>query len=520
MSTPSSQPPSDSQPLKKAVIYARMSTEHQQYSTQNQIDVIHEYAAHKNMEVVRIYADEGKSGLNLAGRESLKALFDEVMGGNADFEVILVYDISRWGRFQDADESAYYEYICRRAGITVIYCAEQFENDGSPVATIVKSVKRAMAGEYSRELSNKVFIGQCRLIQLGFRQGGMAGFGLRRMLIDQQGAGKGELAIGEQKSIQTDRVVLVPGPKDEVGIVREIYERFVSEGKQEREIAEALNSRNLRTDLDRPWTRGTVHQILTNEKYIGNNVFNRLSFKLKKRRIHNPPEMWVRAEGVFQAIVEPTLFEQAQAIILERSRKLTDEELVEKLKEIYIKTGYLSALVIDEFDGAPSSSAYQHRFGGLLRAYQMVGYIPDHDYQYLEINRRLRQMHRRAVEETIRRMRELGGRIDYDETTGIVRINDEITILLVIARCLRTPGGGYRWNIRLTHQPRPDITVVVRMDEPNLEPLDYYLLPTIDLSINRLRLAENNGLYFDTYRFDNLGFLIGMAQHIHIEVAS
>jgi len=83
-------------------------------------------------------------------------LIKDVETGNADFQIILVYDVSRWGRFQDADESAYYEYICRRAGIQVAYCAEQFENDGSPVSTIVKGVKRAMAGEYSRELSAKV----------------------------------------------------------------------------------------------------------------------------------------------------------------------------------------------------------------------------------------------------------------------------------------------------------------------------------------------------------------------------
>ena len=67
------------------------------------------------------------------------------------------------------------------------YCAEQFENDGGPVATIVKSVKRAMAGEYSRELSTKVFAGQCRLVELGYRQGGPAGLGLRRVLVDEHG---------------------------------------------------------------------------------------------------------------------------------------------------------------------------------------------------------------------------------------------------------------------------------------------------------------------------------------------
>jgi len=130
-------------------------------------------------------ADEGRSGLRLAGRDALRQLIDDVQSGKANFTAILVYDVSRWGRFQDADESAYYEYICKRAGISVHYCAEQFENDGSPVSTIVKGVKRAMAGEYSRELSAKVFAGQCRLIERGFRQGGPAGFGLRRQLIDQ-----------------------------------------------------------------------------------------------------------------------------------------------------------------------------------------------------------------------------------------------------------------------------------------------------------------------------------------------
>src|SRR5262249_25574 len=156
----------------------------------------------------------------------LKELIEVVQSGTADFSAILVYDVSRWGRFQDADESAYYEYICKRAGITVHYCAEQFENDGSPVSTIVKGVKRAMAGEDSREPSAKVFKGQCKLVELGFRQGGAAGFGLRRLLIDQAGKPKTELRPLEQKSLQTDRVILVPGPPEERTVVRRIYRLF------------------------------------------------------------------------------------------------------------------------------------------------------------------------------------------------------------------------------------------------------------------------------------------------------
>ena len=234
---------------RRAAQYVRMSTEHQQYSTSNQEDAIREYANRRGFEIVRTYADEGKSGLTVAGREQLRRLIDDVQNGRADYSAILVYDVSRWGRFQDADESAYYEYLCKRAGIEVHYCAEQFENDGGPTSTIIKSVKRAMAGEYSRELSSKVFKGQCRLIELGYRQGGMPGFGLRRMLINQAGQPKGMLARGEQKSLQTDRVVLVPGPEDEVRVVRTIYNEFTRKGKREAEIAAELNAKGLVTDF-------------------------------------------------------------------------------------------------------------------------------------------------------------------------------------------------------------------------------------------------------------------------------
>ena len=143
--------------LNSAAVYVRMSTEHQQYSTSNQMDVIREYAKKMGFTVVKEYSDQGKSGLNMEGRDALGQMLRDVQEGRAEYSAILVYDVSRWGRFQDADESAYYDYICRGAGVSVHYCAEQFENDGSPMSTVMKSMKRTMAGEYSRELSTKVF---------------------------------------------------------------------------------------------------------------------------------------------------------------------------------------------------------------------------------------------------------------------------------------------------------------------------------------------------------------------------
>ena len=129
-----------------AAQYIRMSTEHQQYSTENQAKVIAQYAEQRGYDVVASYEDGGKSGLTFGGRQSLQQLIKAVPDGHVPFKNILVYDVSRWGRFQDADESAYYEYLCKQAGISVHYCAEQFENDGSPTSDIIKSVKRAMAG--------------------------------------------------------------------------------------------------------------------------------------------------------------------------------------------------------------------------------------------------------------------------------------------------------------------------------------------------------------------------------------
>jgi DNA invertase Pin-like site-specific DNA recombinase len=495
----------------RAAEYVRMSTDHQKYSTENQADAIREYAARRGIEIVRTYADAGKSGLNIGGRDALKRLIADVEGKRADFVTILVYDVSRWGRFQDADESAYYEYICKRAGISVQYCAEQFENDGSPSSAIVKTVKRAMAGEYSRELSVKVFAGQCRLIELGYRQGGPPGFGLRRRLIDQTGASKSELARGEQKSLQTDRVVLVPGPSEETETVRWMYRTFVEDGKPEREIAQLLNDKGISTDLGRPWTRGTVHQVLINEKYVGNNVWNKSSFKLKKKHVRNNPDMWIRSEGAFAGIVDRLLFDAAQSIIRDRSQRLTDDQMLESLRALLASRGYLSGIVIDEADQLPSSSAYQNRFGSLLSAYQLVGFTPDRDFQYIEINRSLRAMHPGVMADTIAGIESAGGDVVQNPATDILTINGEFTASLIIVRCCATGAGSLRWNIRFDTGLSPDVTIAVRMDRQNRHALDYYLLPSLDMSAPRLRLAEHNGVSLDAYRFETLEPLFAMA---------
>jgi hypothetical protein len=458
--------------------------------------------------------------LSLGGRAALQRLIADVESGQADFSVILVYDVSRWGRFQDADESAYYEYICKRAGIQVVYVAEQFENDGSPVSTIVKGVKRAMAGEYSRELSTKVFAGQCRLIEKGFRQGGMAGYGLRRVLIDQAGNIKGTLAVGEHKSLQTDRVILMPGPADEVRIVNLMYQWLIEEGLATREIAGRLNGMKVATVKSARWHGATVLQVLTNEKYIGNNVYNRISFKLKKLRVINGPDMWIKKERAFEPIVPTEVFYTAQGIIRARTRRYTDEELIERLRALYRSRGFLSGLVINETEGMPSSAVYIQRFGSLIRAYQTVGFTPDRDYRFLETNRFLRTLHPGIITATERAIAELGGSVKRDAATDLLRVNDEFTASLVLARCQTHPNGHSRWKIRFDTSLVPDITVAVRLDQANKAPLDYYLLPRLDFGQPRISLADQNAIEFDCYRFETLDYLYGMAARSRLRRAA
>ena len=495
----------------RAAEYVRMSTEHQKYSTDNQADEIRSYAERRGFEIVRTYADEGKSGLRLDGRASIKRLLADIEGGAADFKVVLVYDVSRWGRFQDPDEAAHYELICKRAGITVHYCAEQFENDGTIGSSIIKTVKRAMAGEYSRELSVKVFAGQSRLISLGYRQGGAPGYGLRRMLIDQSGEHKGTLDRGEHKSIATDRVILVHGPEDEIQLVRNIYLQFLEDGKSEGQIAQDLNCRGILSDLGRPWTRGAIHQILINEKYAGHNVWGRTSFKLKNKHVHNDPTEWVRRERAFEPIVTQSDFDRARLLIESRSKRLTDSEMLELLRGILSEKGSLSGLIIDEMEDAPSSSAYQSRFGSLLRAYALVGFAPEHDYRYLEINRALRRIHPEIVKDIVQGIADVGGDATQNLENDLLSINDEITVSVVIARCKLTQAGSRRWKLRLDSSLTPDLTICVRMDDDNLHPVDFYILPPLDMRQAVQRLAEHNGLSLDAFRFESLEMLYALA---------
>jgi hypothetical protein len=281
-----------------------------------------------------------------------------------------------------------------------------------------------------------------------------------------------------------------------------------------------LNAEGYRTDLNRTWTRATVHQVLTNEKYLGHNVYNRTSFKLKKRRVRNPPDIWVRADGAFPGIVQPSLFEAVRRIIQDRARRFSDDEMLTRLSGLLEQTGWLSGLVIDESEDMPSTGAYRSRFGSLLRAYQLIGYSPGRDYDYVEINRVLRSMHQRVLNDAVEGIEVAGGHVSIDGATDLLTLNGEFTTSVVIARCFAMPTGARRWKVRIDASLRPDITLAIRMDHDNREALDYYLLPRIDISEPSLHLTEENGFMVDTYRCESIQAFYALASRTQIRTAA
>ena len=459
-----------------AALYMRASTEHQNYSTDHQESALREYAAQHDFKVVAVYRDEGRSGLTLDGRNGLLQLLKDVQSGQVGYMTVLVYDVSRWGRFQDVDESAYYEYACRKAGIVVAYCAEPFTNDGSPLATLLKSLKRAMAAEYSRELSTKVFMAQCRLTAAGYKQGGSAGYGLRRQCLPADGRAPRTLEMGERKSLPTDRVGFIHGPSEEVAVVRRIFNMCTNQHMPDTRIAEILNAEGLTNQHGRSWSGYNVKAILTNEKYVGTLIFNRSTQRLRSSRRPNDADKWIRVEDAFPGIVTKELFNQTKQARLRRGKHWANDEMLDGLRQILVEHGKVSADLIDNSD-LPSAKSYALRFRGLVAAFEAAG-VSGPSVSRATITRiRLRCITKDMTNELERCALRANAEVEKI-AMRTYRVNG-VTVRLLCTRC-RYERSHPCWKVTVRHCPAVDFVLWVRMDQANEEVAAIYLLPVQD----------------------------------------
>jgi len=464
-----------------AAQYVRMSTEHQQYSLDNQRLTIQDYAEASGFSVVQTYTDGAKSGVVLRHRNGLSQLLQDVMSGHASYKAILVYDVSRWGRFQDADESAHYEFLCKAAGIPVHYCAETFVNDGQLPNVLMKALKRIMAGAYSRELGVKVFAGLKRLASIGFKQGGSPGYGLRRMLVSAGREPKQQLEQGDRKSITTDRVVLVPGPADEVECIRKIYRMFIEDKRTVHGIACELNKKGVNYLGESKWNYSAVHHVLSHPKYMGCNVFGRTSQKLGTQSVRTPKSEWVITPGAFAPVVSEATFQEAQRIMLNRTINKSDEQLLDALRLLLLREGRLSLQVIKRSPETPSPSAYRGRFGCLRRAYELIGYGCPDDFGPIDLRRRTQALR----EDLMRNIQSMfpdqitvvrrGGR-----WRSHLRLKGGLKVNVLVSRSIGTEGKPLRWQIDPVVHERRYVTLIALLNTNNSAVQKMYLFPYMD----------------------------------------
>jgi hypothetical protein len=279
---------------------------------------------------------------------------------------------------------------------------------------------------------------------------------------------------------------------------------FIDEEKPEIVISSELNRKSIPAEDGAFWTRSKVHQILTSERYIGNSIYNRTSFRLKGKHVKNPESEWIRCDDAWTPVVSREKFYAAQKIIKERSIKLSDGELLERLKKLLIKKGRLSGVIIDEEELLPSSSIYRSRFGGLIRAYKLIGYNPKSDYSWFETKKNINTINTGFTEKIIKNIYRLGGWVTDGGIANGFSVNDEFVLSINTVRCQRLSNGKLRWKIMFIGGNLCDIMLYPRLDSINKSIIDYYFIPTLDVLTNSITLNEENGFVPELYRFDNL----------------
>ncbi|PYD85006.1 recombinase family protein [Pseudomonas syringae pv. pisi] len=491
----------------RAVMYVRMSTESQDYSTNHQRAKIQEYARKHGIAIIREYADDGKSGLDIKRRAGLRSLMSDVQSVRPDFSHILVYDISRWGRFQDIDEAAYHEHTCRRVGIEVIYCGEHFSGNGGPYDSLLKSMKRVMAAEYSRELSEKVFVAQCRFIKMGFKQGGHAGYGLRRLAIKASGEPRAVLEYGEAKVSATDRVILIHGPVEEVATIRRIYSCYLNDQLSEAAIVRLLRNERMPSEFGRPWTQAMVHSVLSNIKYCGALAYNRRSSKLSNRRTCNARDDWIVNSDAVEPIISLDLFEQVQVERARRLRRYTRPELLALLQACYQRHGKVNAKVIAADSAMPDPQLFVRSFGSLVNAYTAAALPRSLTYAFVETKSKLSVMRHHILVQVEALAHAAGGNIEHTSTPFEVILNGDIRLQVGIA-VPRTPRrGAQSWKVSI--KPGLDFIIVGRMDPARREIIDYFLISSADIASGSIYLKASNLEHYAALRFRTIDAIFG-----------
>lgn len=261
--------------MKPAAGYLRRSTTKQEQSLDGQQEAIQTFAKAEGFTILRWYTDDGISGSTGDERPEFQRMIEDARG-KQDFQAVIAYDVSRFGRM-DGDETGYYRHLLRQTGVRILFSNETAANATDEVSEIIRPVLQAQKRKYLRQISRDTLRGQLQSARAGWASGRAAAFGFDRMLVDANGTQQKRLKRGEKWAKDRSwHISLVPSDTPgEVETLKWIFQTYAENEIGVREIARSLNEKGIKSPHDAEWGVGTVRAILRNPVYKGDIVFGR-----------------------------------------------------------------------------------------------------------------------------------------------------------------------------------------------------------------------------------------------------
>ena len=303
--------PNNKNELIPAAAYARYSSDKQNPSTIDaQLAAIQEYAQRNGYVIVRIYKDEAKSGTTDVGRDDFLRMIDD--SANGDFKAVIVYMVDRFSRNAEIAEKRRKELLDN--DVELLSTTEDISSSSHP---IVRLLHEGMAENYSRQLGIRVMGGHIVKAEKSLHNGGIPPLGYD---VDCE-----------------DKLVINPTEREAVKL---IFDRLL-EGHSYHKIADELNLLGYRTKQGNEFTVNSFHDLIQNEKYCGDYVYNKTSKRKSNgsRNAHKEKKESeiIRNTDAIPAIVTREQFEQVKKIV--KARKDRRGEF--KAKRTYLLSGLI-----------------------------------------------------------------------------------------------------------------------------------------------------------------------------------
>ncbi|MBI1804044.1 MAG: recombinase family protein [Ignavibacteria bacterium] len=340
--------------MKAAVAYVRCSTETQEDSPDQQRKAILDFASTKGYEVTGWYIDFGKSGTTFEQRPEFQRL-KTTIDCKPNFQAVICYDESRWGRAIDAEENTYWRVHFRKFGVDVVLVKTSVDrtNEFAPMLSAFEGVQ---ASQYSKKLSELTLRGAKN--NGIYSNGGTAPYGYQRIAINTKTGNRRLLQAGEWSISGQEKVCWALGDPEEINVVKMIFQ-MRHNGVSLFLITKSLNDRSIPCpkrgrwrNKDQKWSTVTVRTILENPTYYGARVYNRNSMsKIQAQQKgmdqkhgvsyphwRNDRSEWLIEEGAHEAIITKELWQEVNNLIQTEMKKKSNGYMY---KGRYLLTGLI-----------------------------------------------------------------------------------------------------------------------------------------------------------------------------------